>query len=92
MTSTISTPSASTEHWRQRAACRNEDPDLFFPVTDDGPGYERQVAAAKAVCRGCPVRDRCLDEALTHPRRDRGRDDCRRAEVSAARASCRPVR
>ena len=24
----------------------------------------RQVAAAKAVCRGCPVRERCLVEAL----------------------------
>jgi WhiB family redox-sensing transcriptional regulator len=66
MTSTISTPSASAEHWRQRAACRDEDPELFFPAVDDGPGYERQVAMAKTVCRDCPVRNQCLDEALVH--------------------------
>ncbi|MEJ2862598.1 WhiB family transcriptional regulator [Actinomycetospora flava] len=35
---------------------------------DDGAASEslvrRQVEAAKAVCRGCPVRERCLVEAL----------------------------
>jgi hypothetical protein len=66
MTSTISTPSSSGEHWRQRAACRSEDPELFFPDADNGPSYEPQVASAKAVCLDCPVRNRCLNEALAH--------------------------
>lgn len=51
--------------WRHRAACRDEDPELFFPVSDIGPGA-RQVAEAKAVCARCPVRAQCLDYAMTN--------------------------
>ena len=50
--------------WRSDAACRGTNPDAFFPVGEGGLAYERQVAAAKAVCAGCPVRAECLDEAL----------------------------
>ncbi|WP_158883151.1 WhiB family transcriptional regulator [Amycolatopsis anabasis] len=49
--------------WRHRAACQDEDPELFFPVSDIGPGA-RQVAEAKAVCARCPVRAQCLNYAL----------------------------
>ncbi|WP_216205344.1 WhiB family transcriptional regulator [Amycolatopsis aidingensis] len=49
--------------WRHRAACRDEDPELFFPVSDVGPGAA-QVAQAKAVCARCPVRAQCLQYAL----------------------------
>jgi hypothetical protein len=52
------------DDWRSRAACRNTPPELFFPAADSGPAREAQVAAAKAVCAGCPVRTQCLDEAL----------------------------
>ncbi len=56
--------------WRARAACRNTtDPDTFFPVAEDGPAFERAVAAAKRVCAGCPVRGECAAwaiEALPH--------------------------
>lgn len=45
------------------AACRSEDPELFFPVSEVGPGM-RQVIEAKAVCAGCPVRSACLAFAL----------------------------
>lgn len=51
------------EDWRQRAACRDVDPELFFPVSDTGPGA-RQADQAKAVCARCPVREQCLDYAL----------------------------
>ncbi|MEV5509664.1 WhiB family transcriptional regulator [Streptomyces orinoci] len=50
-------------NWRQYAACRNEDPDLFFPVGTCGPAVQ-QTEQAKSVCRGCPVRERCLRWAL----------------------------
>jgi hypothetical protein len=50
--------------WRQSAACQDVDPDLFFPATESGANYDRQVAAAKAVCVRCPVRAQCLVEAL----------------------------
>lgn len=50
--------------WRHRAACRDVDPELFFPIGTDGPAVA-QVAEAKAVCRRCPVRAECLTWALS---------------------------
>jgi WhiB family redox-sensing transcriptional regulator len=49
--------------WRHRAACRDEDPELFFPVGTSGPAL-LQIAEAKAVCRRCPVSVECLNWAL----------------------------
>lgn len=59
-------------NWQALAACRGVDPELFFPETTSELGYDaldepvvrRQVEAAKAVCRRCPVREACLVEAL----------------------------
>lgn len=45
--------------WRHRAACRDEDPELFFPIGNTGPAL-LQVEDAKAVCRRCPVSEACL--------------------------------
>ena len=45
------------------AACRDHDPELFFPLTAQGPGQE-QLSAAKAVCGSCPIRSACLRWAL----------------------------
>lgn len=50
--------------FRDRAACRDVDPELFFPLGDGGPAQAR-VDAAKAVCRRCPVRLSCLDLAMS---------------------------
>jgi WhiB family redox-sensing transcriptional regulator len=49
--------------WRHRAICRDEDPELFFPVGTSGPAL-LQIAEAKSVCRRCPVVSECLDHAL----------------------------
>jgi len=46
--------------WRDAAACRTEDPELFFP----NPGDKAGAAAAKRICAACPVRAACLDDAL----------------------------
>ncbi|MFI6936295.1 WhiB family transcriptional regulator [Streptomyces cellulosae] len=51
------------ENWREHAACRHEDPDLFFPIGTTGPALVQQEQA-KAVCRRCPVREQCLEWAL----------------------------
>ncbi|MFJ4963163.1 Transcriptional regulator WhiB1 [Streptomyces sp. ADI96-02] len=51
------------ENWRTHAACREEDPDLFFPIGSTGPAIV-QVEEAKAVCRTCPVQAQCLEWAL----------------------------
>jgi WhiB family redox-sensing transcriptional regulator len=49
--------------WRERAKCRDEEPELFFPVGTSGPAL-LQVAEAKTVCRQCPVVAECLAWAL----------------------------
>jgi len=46
-----------------RAACRDEDPELFFPVGNTGPAL-LQIEDAKQVCRRCEVVDACLRWAL----------------------------
>ncbi|MEU5403624.1 WhiB family transcriptional regulator [Streptomyces sp. NPDC005963] len=53
-------------NWRASGACADEDPDLFFPIGNNGPAL-LQTEEAKAVCRDrCPVMDTCLTWALEH--------------------------
>ena len=54
---------AITTGWTAQAACQDEDPELFFPISEVGPGA-RQIERAKAVCARCPVRSECLGYAL----------------------------
>ena len=49
--------------WRHRALCRDEDPELFFPIGTTGPAAT-QADEAKQVCRRCSVVDDCLERAL----------------------------
>lgn len=62
-TSNVPAPTAGGD-WRHHAACRVEDPELFFPVGHNGPA-RLQIEQAKAVCRACPVAESCLLWALT---------------------------
>jgi len=45
--------------WRERAACRGYDPDIFYPTSGDG------VQRAAAICATCPVKEPCLAYALS---------------------------
>ena len=54
---------AGRRDWWRSAACQEADPELFFPVTQYGPGAG-DTARAKAVCAACPVRRQCLQYAL----------------------------
>ena len=48
-------------HWTDRAACRGaDDPEIFFTAPETP-----EQARALAMCDGCPVAPRCLDEAVT---------------------------
>lgn len=49
--------------WRDDAACRDTDPQLFFPVGTTGPAIE-QIARAKEVCGTCDSQGICLQFAL----------------------------
>jgi WhiB family redox-sensing transcriptional regulator len=55
--------SIEQDDWRDHAACRDTNPDLFFPVGTTGPAIE-QIEQAKAVCRECVSQAACLDFAL----------------------------
>jgi len=50
--------------WRCQAACRDTDPDLFFPVGNTGSALE-QIESAKVVCQACVSQADCLEFALT---------------------------
>jgi len=39
--------------------CHNADPELFFAESDE------EIAQAKAMCGSCPVRNKCLDGAIS---------------------------
>jgi WhiB family redox-sensing transcriptional regulator len=51
------------DDWREQAACRDTDPDLFFPVGSTGPAIE-QIDSAKQVCSTCESMSACLEFAL----------------------------
>jgi WhiB family transcriptional regulator, redox-sensing transcriptional regulator len=50
--------------WRQKAACRGVDPGIFYPASDE------EAEPAKAICAQCPVREACLEYALSARERD----------------------
>jgi WhiB family redox-sensing transcriptional regulator len=58
-TNTSSTERFLSEDWRDRAACLDASPELFFPI-GTSESARVQLGRAKQVCAGCPVRSRCL--------------------------------
>jgi WhiB family transcriptional regulator, redox-sensing transcriptional regulator len=79
---------AATAAWQSRANCLGVDPELFFP--------ERGASTreAKEVCRGCVVRNDCLEYALANGEKfgiwgglsERERRKVRRSRALARRA------
>ncbi|MDQ3273530.1 MAG: WhiB family transcriptional regulator [Actinomycetota bacterium] len=47
--------------WRLSAACRDADPEAFFP---DLEGLDRVKPIIAQYCRHCPVATECLEAAL----------------------------
>lgn len=59
-------PVGADEEWRDLALCAQADPDAFFPGKGD------PIAAARAVCRRCPVARECLEDALAQDEQPHG--------------------
>lgn len=53
--------------WHQLARCRGVDPEVFYPVSDDGDAVAEE---AKSICALCPVREPCLEFALSTREKD----------------------
>ena len=58
------TSRARSVSWMAYGACRQANPELFFPVATATDPPARQAEAAKAVCAPCTVRANCLSYAL----------------------------
>jgi WhiB family transcriptional regulator, redox-sensing transcriptional regulator len=56
----LATPARFAARWRELAACRGAELDLFFPGRGESAGPARQI------CARCPVRQPCLDYAITN--------------------------
>src|SRR4051812_7271740 len=50
--------------WTNRARCRDEDPETFFPLGEGETAYG-QIDHAKSICALCAVRTQCLHLALS---------------------------
>lgn len=48
--------------WHTLAACQGMDEAVFFP--GNGPDRDARIAAAKGVCRDCPVRVECREDVM----------------------------
>lgn len=58
-------PVGDVWEWQLQAACRGLDIARFFhPEGERGPARAQREAGAKAVCRTCPVVERCRRHAL----------------------------
>ena len=53
--------------WAEQAACRHEDPDLFYPPEEEHGRYAvLRETLAKRICLGCPVLGECTAHAPAH--------------------------
>lgn len=67
--------------WRDRAACRGQPLARFYPER-----WERfDAQPALTICRRCPVRAPCLDDALAHEDGERRAFGIRGGYTSAER-------
>lgn len=58
-------PPPMGDSWREDAACKGVDTNIFFPVMGD---YTNDIpTAATTLCDRCPVSDDCLTYALDAP-------------------------
>jgi|GEM_PF-1357916 len=50
--------------WRNNAACKRADPELFFPIGETSPSDRDQIQRAKSFCVNCLAVNQCLTYAL----------------------------
>jgi WhiB family redox-sensing transcriptional regulator len=57
---TFAAPARLAARWREEAACRGARIEVFFP------GRGETAAPARQVCAQCPVRQKCLEFAVSN--------------------------
>lgn len=53
--------------WADDGACRGRPPEWWFPVDHFPDG--REWATPKSICKKCPVKNECLEYALSYRER-----------------------
>ncbi len=56
----LTAPARFAARWRELAACRGAHLEVFFPERGES------AVPARQVCAACPVRQQCLDYAITN--------------------------
>jgi WhiB family transcriptional regulator, redox-sensing transcriptional regulator len=77
--------------WMSAGACRNADPELFFPI-GEGEAGTVQARKATSICRQCGVRAECLRYSLLHGIREGiwgGRTEQERTDMIRSRSGHR---
>ena len=54
----LAVPISDERPWVVFGACRDADPDLFFPIS------RGDIAKALSICASCPVKPECLEYSL----------------------------
>jgi WhiB family redox-sensing transcriptional regulator len=49
--------------WRNKAACTNSNPDLFFPTRGTA---HATIQEARQICNTCPAKQQCYEYAIQH--------------------------
>lgn len=92
----LDTPRDNADNWKLAGLCRQHDPDLWFPATDDLRGVNgaerRTYAEPRTICARCDVWEVCRAYALDRAEpygmwggltpRERRRILAKRAEVA----------
>ena len=53
--------------WHGQAACVGMDTNLFYYAPQErGPAKALRIEIAKGICNACPVKAKCLENALLH--------------------------
>jgi WhiB family transcriptional regulator, redox-sensing transcriptional regulator len=89
--------------WQERASCQSSEATAFFaPDSERIREREKREAVAKRVCAQCPVRQACLEHALSVPEQfgiwggmtelERQEEMRRRRGASVTRPNVVPIR
>lgn len=72
--------------WAEHGHCRGQSLGLFFGIHNERPSRRlAREGQAVSVCGTCPVRERCLEHALTMPERHGVWGGCTEEEISVLR-------
>ncbi|MDQ1248780.1 MAG: WhiB family transcriptional regulator, redox-sensing transcriptional regulator [Actinomycetota bacterium] len=87
----------SDVNWHELGACRDADPEMFFP---ESRASRVEELLAVRVCMGCPVMGACQEWALSAEERygiwggltEKDRESILNRRAAAARCETKPVR